>query len=87
MGMIEMAKEKRLFDTTQTSIFIQQAIYQGLGCNIPYITYNIWKKMDDKFSGLAGVVEALGKGEKSKEYAEIVSFLEKNVIEYDAYKK
>ena len=45
MGMIEMAKEKRLVDTTQNTIYIQQAIYQGLGCNIPYITYPLWKKM------------------------------------------
>lgn len=43
MGMIEMAKEKKLFDITQNSIYIQQAIYQGLGCNIPYIPYPLWK--------------------------------------------
>lgn len=39
MGMIEMAKEKRLLNTTQTIIYIQQAIYQGLGCNLPFITF------------------------------------------------
>lgn len=42
MGLIEMAKEKRLSDVTMTAIHIQQAIYQGLGCNLPFITYNIW---------------------------------------------
>ena len=29
-----------------TAIYIQQAIYQGMGCNIPYITYSVWKKID-----------------------------------------
>ena len=83
MGMIEMAKEKRLLDITMKAILIQQAIYQGLGCNLPYITYDVWCKLDKKFCGLAGIVEAFGKGEKSKEYAEIISFLQKNVREYD----
>jgi hypothetical protein len=45
MGMIEMAKKKKLFDITQTTIYIQQAVYQGLGCNIPFITYPLWKKI------------------------------------------
>ena len=37
MGLIEMAKEKKIYDATRLAIQIQQAIYQGLGCNIPYI--------------------------------------------------
>lgn len=32
-----MAKEKKIYDATRLAIQIQQAIYQGLGCNIPYI--------------------------------------------------
>jgi hypothetical protein len=31
--------------------------------------------MDEKFNGLAGLVEDINKGEKSKEYAEIIKFL------------
>ena len=31
--------------------------------------YLVWKKMDEKFNGLAGLVEDINKGEKSKEYA------------------
>ena len=46
MGLIEMAKEKRLLDAVLTSIYIQQAIYQGFSCNIPYITYGVWKKIE-----------------------------------------
>ena len=87
MGMIEMAKEKRLLDITMKAIFIQQAIYQGLGCNLPFITYDIWCLLDKKFKGLAGIAEAYGKGQKSKEYKELISFLSKNVIEYDEGKK
>lgn len=87
MGMIEMAKQKRLFDITQTSIYIQQAIYQGFGCNLPYVTYPIWKKMLEKFNGLAGIVEDFGKGDRSKEYDQIIKFLSKNIVEYDANKK
>jgi hypothetical protein len=43
--------------------------------------------MSNKFNGLAGVVENLGKGEKTKEYQQILGFLEKNVRQYDQYKK
>ena len=39
-----------------TAIHIQQAIYQGLGCNLPYMTIDIWEKMNEKFTGLAGIV-------------------------------
>jgi hypothetical protein len=38
-----MAKEKRLLDATQTTIYIQQAIYQGFGCNLPFIELPVWK--------------------------------------------
>lgn len=57
MGLIDVAKEKKLLDATKTGIYIQQAIYQGFGCNIPYITYDIWIKMNKEFKGLAGLVE------------------------------
>lgn len=57
MGLIDVAKEKKLLDATKTGIYIQQAIYQGLGCNIPYITYDIWEKMSRAFNGLAGLIE------------------------------
>lgn len=43
--------------------------------------------MDEKFNGLAGLVEDINKGEKSKEYAEIIKFLQRNVAEYDNEKK
>ena len=43
MGMIEVAKQKQLFDITQNSIYIQQCIYQGVGCNLPFITYPVWR--------------------------------------------
>ena len=62
MGMIEVAKEKRLLDVTMKAIFIQQAIYQGLGCNLPFITHDIWCTLDRKFKGLAGIAEICGKG-------------------------
>ena len=62
MGMIEMAKQKKLFDITAMSIYIQQAIYQGLGCNLPFIEYKTWVEMSKKFLGLAGLVEAYGNG-------------------------
>ena len=61
-----MAKEKGLCDVTTTAIYIQQAIYQGLGCNLPFITHDIWMKMSEKFKGLAGITEAYGMGEFSK---------------------
>jgi hypothetical protein len=41
-----MAKEKKLLDAVKTGIYIQQAIYQGFSCNIPYITYDIWRTID-----------------------------------------
>jgi hypothetical protein len=87
MGMIEMAKEKRLLDATQTIIYIQQAIYQGLGCNLPFVEFPVWKEIDKKFNGLAGLVESLAKGEKSREFAEVVAFISKNVKEYDTGKR
>lgn len=36
--------------------------------------------MDEKFKGLAGLVEANSMGDGSKEQKEILKFLEKNVI-------
>ena len=51
-----MAKEKKIFDATRISILIQQAIYQGLGCNIPFIEYKVWSNLIKQFHGLAGIV-------------------------------
>lgn len=61
IGLIDIAKNKRYLNTLMTCIRIQQTIYQGLGCNIPYITYDIWKKIEKKYQGLAGVIERLHK--------------------------
>ena len=55
IGLIDIAKSKRLLDVTQTCIRIQQTIYQGLSCNVPYITHDIWMKLDKKYKGLAGI--------------------------------
>ena len=66
MGMIDVAKEKKLLDATRTGIYIQQAIYQGFGCNIPYITWDIWTKMNKEFNGLAGIVEGYFAGKKER---------------------
>lgn len=81
MGMIDVAKEKKLLDATRTGIYIQQAIYQGFGCNIPYITWDIWAKISKQFNGLAGLIEAYYNGKKDRE--NIIKFLKKNVIQYD----
>ena len=60
MGMIEIAKDKLLLDAITNAIYIQQAIYQGFGCNLPYVVYSLWLKMEKEFRGLAGLVEAYG---------------------------
>jgi len=57
IGLIDIAKTKRILDVTATCIRIQQTIYQGLSCNIPFITHNVWKQLDRKFTGLAGIIE------------------------------
>ena len=49
MGMIEIAKDKLLLDAITNAIYIQQAIYQGFGCNLPYITYQVWEKMNKEY--------------------------------------
>lgn len=43
--------------------------------------------MQNKFQGLAGVVESIGKGEHSKEYKSVLDFINKNVIQIDDYKR
>ena len=85
MGMIDVAKEKKLLDATRTGIYIQQAIYQGFGCNIPYITWDIWVKMNKEFNGLAGLIEDYRIGGKNRE--KIMKFLKQNVIQYDDKKE
>jgi hypothetical protein len=61
IGLIDIAKNKRYLNTLMTCIRIQQTIYQSLACNIPYITYDIWKKIEKKYQGLAGIIERLHK--------------------------
>jgi hypothetical protein len=61
IGLIDIAKNKRFLDTIMTCIRIQQTIYQGLASNIPFITFDIWKKLDKRFMGLAGIIERLHK--------------------------
>lgn len=55
IGLIDIAKSKRLLDIVQSCIRIQQTIYQGLSCNIPFITHDIWIKLQKQFNGLAGI--------------------------------
>ena len=83
MGLIDVAKEKKLLDATRTGIYIQQAIYQGFGCNIPYITWDIWAKMNKEFNGLAGVIEEYHSARGNEK---IMKFLKQNVIQYDLKK-
>jgi hypothetical protein len=59
MGLIEIAKNKRKLSTVMNCIYIQQTIYQGLTCNVPFITHDIWVQLQKKFQGLAGIVESL----------------------------
>ena len=56
MGLIEIAKNKRYLDTVMTCIRIQQTIYQGLTCNVPFIIHDVWKKLQKKYQGLAGII-------------------------------
>ena len=58
-GLIDIAKGKRYLDSLFACIRIQQTLYQGLSCNIPYITYDVWKKIEKKYQGLAGIIENL----------------------------
>ena len=71
-------------DATRTGVYIQQAIYQGFGCNIPYITWDIWTKISKEFNGLAGLVESYY---NKKERENIMKFLKQVVIQYDPKKE
>ena len=82
MGMIEIAKDKGYFDSFSNAVYIQQAIYQGFGCNLPFITYPNWQKMDNKFGGLAGLVETI-----AEDPNKVINFLKEKVQEYDEKKK
>jgi hypothetical protein len=68
-----------------TCIRIQQSIYQGLSCNIPFITYDIWKKLAKKYQGLAGIIERLHKNDKFEK--EFVAELTKIVPEFNNHIK
>ena len=81
IGLIDIAKSKRLFDATSTCIRIQQTIYQGLSCNVPFITHELWKKMAEKFDGLAGITEQLHRNPKFSK--ELVKYLEKSMPVWD----
>ncbi len=59
IGLIDVAKLKRHLDTLMTCIRVQQTIYQGLSCNVPFITHDIWLLLQQKFHGLAGIIENL----------------------------
>lgn len=59
IGLIDVAKLKRHLDTVMTCIRVQQTIYQGLSCNVPFITHDIWLLLQQKFNGLAGIIENL----------------------------
>jgi len=59
MGLIEIAKNKRKLSTVMNCIYIQQTIYQGLTCNVPFITHDIWVQLQKRFNGLAGIIEGL----------------------------
>lgn len=56
IGLIDIAKSRRYLDTLMTCIRIQQTIYQGLSCNVPFITHDIWLLLQKQFNGLAGIV-------------------------------
>jgi hypothetical protein len=85
IGLIDIAKNKRYLDTLMTCIRIQQTIYQGLGCNIPYITYDIWKKIEKKHQGLAGIIEKLHKYPRFEK--ELLTELEKFLPAWDNHIK
>lgn len=68
-----------------TCIRIQQTIYQGLSCNIPFITYDIWKKIDKKYQGLAGIIERLHKDSKFEK--EFTADLQKLLPDWNNYIK
>jgi len=45
LGALEVAKEKKLLDIVLTLVYIEQLIFQGLQCNIPYASQELWKKI------------------------------------------
>lgn len=61
LGALEVAKEKRILDAVLMLIYIEQLIFQGLQCNIPYVSQEMWKKiLTDRTGfpgGLAQIVE------------------------------
>ena len=66
MGMIDVARDKKLLDALMSCIYIQQAIYQGFSCNIPYMMWNVWLIIKKEFNGLAGLVEEYNTNGRSK---------------------
>lgn len=62
LGALDIAKEKKLLDAVLMLIYIEQTIFQGLQCNIPYISQKLWKKITSNEKnafpgGLAHIVE------------------------------
>lgn len=82
MGLIEIAKNKRCLNTVMNCIYIQQTIYQGLTCNVPYITHDIWVQMQQNFKGLAGIIENLHKDPQFKD--KFISFLKEKLPHFDS---
>ena len=80
MGLIEIAKNKRRLSTVMTCIYIQQTIYQGLTCNVPFITHDIWVQLQRAFQGLAGVIENLHHDQQFQK--KLVTFLKDKLPQF-----
>lgn len=85
MGLIEIAKNKRRLSTVMTCIYIQQTIYQGLTCNVPFITHDIWVQLQRNFQGLAGIIENLYHDPQFQN--KLVSFLKDKLPQFGAHEK
>ena len=84
MGLIEIAMLKKYARTIRTLIYIQQAISQGFGCNIPWFSYTHFQELTKRYrGGLAYLVENLGHHEFKKEFS---TFLKKNIEQFDSRK-
>jgi hypothetical protein len=87
LGAIEVATEKKLLDTTLTLIYLEQVIFQGLQCNIPYVDQQTWSdicRSDGFRGGLAQIVEEL---EDTKVRRDLVKFFKKGIEHFDRHKE
>lgn len=85
IGLIDIAKIKRHLDTLITCIRIQQSIYQGFSCNVPFITHDIWLLLQNKFNGLAGIVEGLHSDPGYE--ASLIKFLKEKMPQWGQHEK